>query len=57
MLATNKSAYNCLYDWVNGVSRTGTFVKNAAMTSLPKATSSNDYAGIPSGWTVQDATE
>ena len=47
MLATNISASNCLKNWVNGVSSTGTFVKNAAMTSLPTGAS-----GIPSGWTV-----
>ena len=50
MLATNISAYNCLYNWVRGVSSTGTFIKNAAMTSLPTGSS-----GIPSGWTVQNA--
>jgi hypothetical protein len=50
MLATDKSASSCLTYWVRGVSSTGTFVKNAAMTSLP--TGNN---GIPSGWTVQDA--
>ena len=50
MLATDISASSCLYDWVNGVSSTGTFVKNAAMTSLPTGAS-----GIPSGWTVQNA--
>ena len=50
MLATNISAYDCLYKWVNGVSSTGTFVKNAAMTSLPTGAS-----GIPSGWRVQNA--
>ena len=50
MLATNISASNCLNNWVNSVSSTGTFVKNAAMTSLPTGAS-----GIPSGWTVQNA--
>ena len=50
MLATNISASMCLDYWVNGVSSTGTFVKNAAMTSLPTGAS-----GIPSGWTVQNA--
>ena len=44
MLATDISATNCLSDWVNSVSSTGTFIKNAAMTSLPTGTS-----GIPSG--------
>jgi hypothetical protein len=51
MLATNISPTNCLYNWVYGVADTGTFVKNPDMNSLP--TGSN---GIPSGWTVQNAT-
>lgn len=50
MLATNISASNCLRLWVKGVSSTGTFVKNAAMSSLPRGSS-----GIPSEWTVQNA--
>ena len=50
MLATDISASSCLNNWVNSVSSTGTFVKNAAMTSLPTGAS-----GIPSGWTVQNA--
>lgn len=56
MLATDISASGCLIFWVFNVSTTGTFVKNPAMTSLPVATSSNTYAGIPYGWTVQNAT-
>jgi hypothetical protein len=52
MLATDISANRCLYKWVLFVSSTGTFVKNHTMTSLPTATSSNYFAGIPSGWTV-----
>jgi hypothetical protein len=55
MLATNISASNCLKYWVNGVARTGTFVKNAAMTTLPTSSSSNYYGGIPNGWTVENA--
>lgn len=47
MLATDISASRCLYGWVFGVSSTGTFVKNPAMTTLPTGSS-----GIPSGWTV-----
>ena len=39
-----------IYFWLNGVSETGTFVKNSA------ATWTNDEAGIPSGWTVQTAS-
>lgn len=50
MLATNIPAYRCLYNWVRGVSSTGTFVKHPNMTSLPTGTS-----GIPEGWTVEDA--
>ena len=49
MLATDISAFSCLNNWVNGVASTGTFVKNAAMTSLPSGAS-----GIPTGWTVVD---
>jgi hypothetical protein len=52
MLATNISVTYCLYNWVEGVASTGTFVKNPTMNSLPTATSSNYYAGIPRGWTV-----
>lgn len=49
-LATDISANSCLYNWVGGVSATGTFVKDASMTSWPTGNS-----GIPSGWTVEDA--
>ena len=50
MLATDISAYRCLYMWMTSVSSTGTFVKHPNMTSLPTGDS-----GIPNGWTVQDA--
>ena len=50
MLATDISATDCLNVWVAGVSSTGTFIKNAAMESLPTGSS-----GIPDGWTVQNA--
>jgi hypothetical protein len=47
MLATNISASDCLYGWVNGVASSGTFVKN------PDATwEVYGVDGIPSGWTV-----
>jgi hypothetical protein len=49
MLATNISASSCLSTWVYGVASSGTFIKNAVMTSLP-----NGNHGIPNGWTVQD---
>ena len=46
-LATNISASNSHYLWLNNVSPTGTFVKPASMTSWPA-----NAHGIPSGWTV-----
>ena len=49
MLATNVDAMGCLSNWVNGVASSGTFVKNASMTSLPSGVS-----GIPNGWTVEN---
>jgi hypothetical protein len=52
MLATDISASNCLDEWLNGVSSTGTFVKHPDMASLPTGSS-----GIPSGWTVEDYVE
>lgn len=48
MLATDISATNCLYGWVNGVSSTGTFVKNPDATWEVYGSS-----GIPNGWTVK----
>ena len=50
-LATNISA-SSLSNWVRGVASRGTFVKAASMTSW-----TTGISGIPSGWTVQDATE
>lgn len=50
-LATDVSASNSTKDWVTGVSQTGTFVKNPLMSSWTSNTN-----GIPSGWTVVDAT-
>lgn len=49
MFATDISANNSLYNWVNGVSSTGTFVKHPDMTLLPSGIN-----GIPKGWTVID---
>lgn len=40
------------YDWVKGVLSNGTFVKNSAATWTKTGTS-----GVPSGWTVETATE
>ena len=50
-LATNISASNCTHNWVVGVAASGTFVKNASMSSWTTGT-----YGIPSGWSVQDAS-
>ena len=50
-LATDISASYCTRSWVQGVSSTGTFVKHPSMTGW--STGNN---GIPSGWTVQDAS-
>lgn len=47
MLATDNSAYRCLFSWVSGVSSTGTFIKKANLTL------STGISGIPSGWTVE----
>ena len=49
-LATDISASLCLYNWVSGVSATGTFVKNADATWDVTGES-----GIPSGWDVQNS--
>lgn len=48
-LATDISASNCTNNWGYGVSSTGTFVKDASMSSWTTGDS-----GIPSGWTVQN---
>jgi hypothetical protein len=49
MLATDISASGCLTGWLKNVSATGTFTKDASMTSLPTGVN-----GIPTGWTVVD---
>ena len=50
-LATDiSSAGTCTPNWVYGVSSTGTFTKDASMTSWPTGVN-----GIPDGWTVIDA--
>lgn len=52
-LATDISASNCTNNWVNGVASSGTFVKNA---SMPRENWRDGNSGIPTGWTVQDAS-
>lgn len=49
-LATDISANHCTDNWLDNVSVTGTFIKNANMSSWTTGT-----GGIPSGWTVQNA--
>lgn len=51
-LATDISAFSCTFNWVQGVSATGTFTKASSMTSW-----SSGISGIPTGWTVQDYAE
>lgn len=48
-LATDISANDCTYKWVDLVSKTGTFVKSANMSGW-----TTGINGIPSGWTVVD---
>ena len=40
---------SCTQNWVDGVAQTGTFVKNASMTSWTEGIS-----GIPTGWAVEN---
>jgi hypothetical protein len=51
MLAINISPTKCLTNWVDGVSSTGTFVKNknATWDTTPGALGDS---GVPAGWTV-----
>ena len=49
--AIDISASSCTDRWVSGVASTGTFVKNPNMSGWTTGNS-----GIPTGWTVIDAT-
>ena len=49
-LATNISATDCTYNWLNNVSSSGTFVKSSSMSGW-----SSGVSGIPTNWTVQNA--
>lgn len=53
-LATNISASNSRYQWVNGVKSTGTFTKASGITEQTWGRGQN---GIPSNWTVVDYSE
>ena len=50
-LATDISVGDCLFGWVSGVASSGTFIKAASMSSW-----TTGVKGIPTNWTVQDAT-
>ena len=52
-LATSVSASQCKESWVAGVSSSGTFVKSSSITT---STWGSGTSGIPSNWTVQDAS-
>ena len=52
-LATDISAFECIYGWLEGVADEGTFTKAAGMTGW----TTNSESGIPSGWTVEDYKE
>ena len=49
-LATDISASGCTEEWLSGVASEGTFVKD------PATTWGTGTSGIPSGWTIEDAS-
>lgn len=49
-LATDISARDSTFVWLNGVASSGTFVKNSSMNDWPTG-----IHGIPSNWSVQNA--
>ena len=53
-LATDISATDCTFDWLDGVAASGTFTKAASMTGWETNDEDINY-GIPIGWTVVDA--
>lgn len=50
-LATDISATNCTYRWVEGVSETGTFIKSRYMNDWITGPDFS-YRGIPEGWNI-----
>ena len=50
-LATDISATDCTYSWLNNVASAGTFVKAASMSGW-----GTGISGIPTNWTVEDAS-
>ena len=55
LATTGFSANNCLQVWVRNVASSGTFVKNAS-ASIGSGGWPRSESGIPTSWTVQDAT-
>ena len=66
-LATNDTRFPCIFQWVEGVASTGTFVKSSSIGLTDGATGSGALveddgkwlwprgaSGIPAGWTVED---
>ncbi len=49
----NDSDHYCIRDWLKDVPSSGTFVKNPAATTLDPYTD----MGVPSGWTIETASE
>jgi hypothetical protein len=49
-LATDISATECTYSWVNNVSSTGTFIKHPDMNNWTTGVN-----GIPDGWVIENA--
>lgn len=49
-LATDISASNCTYKWLNNVSANGTFTKASSMSNW-----TTGVDGIPNNWTIQNA--
>lgn len=48
---------NCLQSWANNVAATGTFVKADTAPTGSNGWKVNNIAGIPTGWTVVNASE
>jgi len=46
-MATDISATDCTYNWLSGVSASGTFIKNSSMSGWTSGDS-----GIPNGWEI-----
>lgn len=59
-LATDITALDCTFNWLSYVGSNGTFVKDPSMTVTTSASATNAWklgsSGVPSNWTVQDAT-